>query len=534
MKFPILSLLCLSLIFIYINLSACNETNSKNVTNKVGIKDSIKNTQEGVINIQFIDKPKFNGDIKIKTRETGRFEYLIFYDDLESELISFADIAKERIATYSTYSNQVVIRRYLSFFEFQDFLVHKGDSLIISFDKNKPVVVKRSSYNYAPQDFNFENNLNKKLMESYLTTGKAEDTRRVAFVHFYDDPQESKNQSARKGYEKGLYNENLENRMGKMLIPSMEKVNKDAQQFLDSLSQNKLISKDVYSFYQQKYSNLLLKLKIMSGSIDSTIAANEINERFKEQSFHDEYFNQCLDNYEKKYFTTKAKWRVTGQFNFNFRDPRESFTFVKNSSLLSPEVKDKMLYISLNKIDNYFHDEIEKYLKSFTEVVTAKTLIEKAQIKYQKDIVPTGKPSNLHLLTLDKKQTIIEEVLQKKKGKVLFIDIWASWCRPCIEEMKYSKSLKETYKNKNFEVLFFSMDDNDLRWKKASERLEIDNMENSFRILDVENSKFVKENKLKTIPRYMIIDKEGILINSNAPRPSDPKIRKVFDELLKK
>lgn len=531
MKFSMFAFVSLGLIFIYINISACSETNSKNVAKGLEIKDSIRNTQKGLVHIQFIDKPKFNGDIKTKTRETGRIEYVVFYNDLESELIPFGDIADKKMASYSTYSNQVMVRRYFSFFEFQDFLVHKGDSLIISFDKNKPVVIKHSSYNYAPQDFNIESNLNKKWTESYLIAGKADDTRRVAFVHFYDDPQESKNQLARKGYEKGLYNENLENQMGKMLIPSMEILNKDAQQFLDSLSQNRLISKDVHTFYQQKYSNLLLKLKIMSGLIDSTIAVNEINERFKKQNFHDEYLNQCLDNYEKKYFTTKAKWTATGQFNF--RDPKESFTFVRNSSSLSSEVKEKMLFISLNKIDLFFHDEVSKYLKSFTEIVTDKNLIEKAQARFQKDIFSFKNPSNLHLLTLEKKQTDIEDILLKKKGKILYIDFWASWCRPCIEEMKYSKKHIQAYNGKNLEVLFLSLDDNYQKWSKASERLEINNLDNSFQILNLENSKFMKEYKLKTIPRYMIINKEGKIINQDAPRPSDPKIQKVFDELLK-
>ena len=85
----------------------------------------------------------------------------------------------------------------------------------------------------------------------------------------------------------------------------------------------------------------------------------------------------------------------------------------------------------------------------------------------------------------------------------------------------------------NIEVLFLSLDDNYQKWNKESERLEINNIENSFKILNPENSKFIKEHKLNAIPRYMIIDKEGKIINSNAPRPSDPKISKVFDELLK-
>jgi thiol-disulfide isomerase/thioredoxin len=171
-------------------------------------------------------------------------------------------------------------------------------------------------------------------------------------------------------------------------------------------------------------------------------------------------------------------------------------------------------------------------LKLFKEVVTDKKLIEKAQEKYQKDLA-TGISPNLNLLTSDKKQITIEELLKKKKGKVLYIDFWASWCRPCIEEMKYSKNHVQTYKNKNLEILFLSLDDNFENWNKASERLEISKIENSLKIVNPEISTFIKEHKLYTIPRYMIFNKQGVLINDNAPRPSDLKISKVFDELLK-
>jgi len=458
---------------------------------------------------------------------------LSYYDDFESEIIPFQDIIDKETVIFSTNSNQVIVRRYFNYFEFQDFLAHKGDSLVISFDRNKPVLVKYSIYRYAPQDFNVENSLNKKLKESYIIAGKADDIRGTALKFFYDDPKESKNQRDRKGIEKMLYIENLENRMGEMLLPSMETLNSDAQRFLDSLSQHMLISEDIYSFYQQKYSNLLLKLKMISGTIDSTFAANEINERFKKQIFHDEYFKQCLNNYEKKYFTTKTKWIIsTENKQFYYRDPKESFLFVKNSLLLSPIVKEKMLFISLNKIDVFLHNEIDYYLKLFKEVVTDKKLIEKAQEKYQKDLA-TGISPNLNLLTSDKKQITIEELLKKKKGKVLYIDFWASWCRPCIEEMKYSKNHVQTYKNKNLEILFLSLDDNFENWNKASERLEISKIENSLKIVNPEISTFIKEHKLYTIPRYMIFNKQGVLINDNAPRPSDLKISKVFDELLK-
>ena len=45
-------------------------------------------------------------------------------------------------------------------------------------------------------------------------------------------------------------------------------------------------------------------------------------------------------------------------------------------------------------------------------------------------------------------------------------------------------------------------------------------------------SKFVIDYGIKGIPRFIIIDTKGNIVNSDAPRPSNPDIRKAFDELL--
>ncbi len=535
MKFHTYFFISLSILFICFTQSGCTDANSKQVKNlPTSTENKIQKTEKGFIHIQLIDKPEFDGSLKAKTIKVGRAEYLCYYDDFESELIPFEETAEKKMIVFPTYSNQVIVRRYFTYFEFQDFLAHKGDSLVISFDRNKPVLVKHSIYKYAPQDFTVENSLNTKLKDSYLITGKADDTRGTAMKFFYDDPNEGKNQLQRKGFEKNLYIENLENKMGQMLLPSMEVLNSNAQRLLDSLVQHRLISEDIHSFYQQKYSNLLLKLKIISGTMDSLTAANEINKRVKKHIFHDVYFNQCLSNFERKYFATQAKWVMsTENKQFFFRNPKESFFLIKNSHVLSSKVKAKMLMISLDKVDAVFHDKIDSYVKLFEEVVTDKILIAKAKEKYQKVVVASETSANLTLVTSDKKQMTIENLLQKKKGKVVYVDFWASWCKPCLEEMKYSKNHIQTYKNKDLEVVFLSLDDNFDKWNKATERLEISKLENSLKIVNPQLSTFMKEHKLYSIPRYMIFDKQGVLINDNAPHPSDLTISKVFDALVK-
>ncbi len=254
-----------------------------------------KNPSPAIIHLQFVDKPIFNNILKTKTgRSNLRSSYVVIYDSLDREVYSFDDLKEKKTLTYTTQSDRVVLRRYTDFFEFQEFSVHRGDSILISFDNSKPVIIKYSSFKYAPNDFNVENILNKKSPGAYTYVGKSDDTRMTSFKYFFDDPQESVAQLKRTATEKVKALERLEVRVSKDLLPSMNTLQKKAQQTLDSLLFSKQLSQPTYDFYKGKYANLLLKLEIMAESKDSAAAANELNKVFDNKIYVDEYFNQCV------------------------------------------------------------------------------------------------------------------------------------------------------------------------------------------------------------------------------------------------
>jgi thiol-disulfide isomerase/thioredoxin len=49
--------------------------------------------------------------------------------------------------------------------------------------------------------------------------------------------------------------------------------------------------------------------------------------------------------------------------------------------------------------------------------------------------------------------------LSDLKGKVVMIDVWASWCPPCIQEIPYLASLQSRYRDRPFELIALSVDD---------------------------------------------------------------------------
>ncbi len=124
-----------------------------------------------------------------------------------------------------------------------------------------------------------------------------------------------------------------------------------------------------------------------------------------------------------------------------------------------------------------------------------------------------------------------ESIIEKYKGKVIYMDFWASWCRPCKNEMPYSLRLQKYFKGKDVVFVYFSSDRNPEAWERTIKAMQITGEHYLF------NKKVYTERnriaQVKYIPRYMLFDKNGNLVDDNAPRPSSSNIKTEIEKLLK-
>lgn len=123
--------------------------------------------------------------------------------------------------------------------------------------------------------------------------------------------------------------------------------------------------------------------------------------------------------------------------------------------------------------------------------------------------------------------------LEDLRGKYVYIDVWATWCGPCRAEIPHLKEVEKRYHNKNIEFVSISIDtkkDYD-KWKKFVAEKELGGVQ-LFADNDW-NSQFIKDFNINGIPRFILIDPKGKIVNANADRPSSAKLVEVLDGLLK-
>lgn len=103
------------------------------------------------------------------------------------------------------------------------------------------------------------------------------------------------------------------------------------------------------------------------------------------------------------------------------------------------------------------------------------------------------------------------------EGKYVYIDVWATWCGPCKKETPYLKELKEKFAGKNIEFIQISVDEKKSDWVTMVNEKNLDGIQLFANGWD---NDLCNHFKINGIPRFILIDKSGNIINSNADRPS--------------
>jgi thiol-disulfide isomerase/thioredoxin len=137
---------------------------------------------------------------------------------------------------------------------------------------------------------------------------------------------------------------------------------------------------------------------------------------------------------------------------------------------------------------------------------------------------------NSILYKTNEEKTTLREVLEELKGNAILVDFWASWCKTCAREMDYSKELEKYFESKKIVFLFLSTDTDYKQWLLGLGRINIAGKH--YRI-DEPSKKRIKEYfKIKGIPYYVLLDKEGYIFDPKASWPHVERLKNEIELLL--
>lgn len=123
-----------------------------------------------------------------------------------------------------------------------------------------------------------------------------------------------------------------------------------------------------------------------------------------------------------------------------------------------------------------------------------------------------------------------KSILKQYKGKVVYLDFWASWCGPCKKEMPYSQDLQESFNGQDVVFLYLSVDRNGQSWLNMIDKLQITG--EHYRANSNVHQQLNDQFNVRSIPRYVLIDKKGNVVSDNALRPSNPAVIEEIKKLL--
>jgi len=190
------------------------------------------------------------------------------------------------------------------------------------------------------------------------------------------------------------------------------------------------------------------------------------------------------------------------------------------------EERDGLDSLTRNRVYRYALEQIiqhfsiadqEKYLAAYRQKYDDPAYLEYVRAAYQLNYDTAT--DDLALESLSGKQISLQEWLAMQEG-LIYIDFWASWCAPCRESFPKAAEMRTIFADRPVTFLYISLDESRDKWRVAVDEEELPSGAN-YRVLYPRTSPWLEKNEVQAIPRYMLLNAEGKMIQSRALGPGE-------------
>lgn len=247
------------------------------------------------------------------------------------------------------------------------------------------------------------------------------------------------------------------------------------------------------------------------------------------QSFHDDHiYYPAYQDYVVNYSLYQYVYKNLAQANDATNNITQATKFLNSLSQKKSAALGiaKLLQMAQKGMDpsvwNFLaKDLVQKYPKDPNAAFIQKSLDEMEKFN------PGKKAIDFEFVTLEGEK----KKLSDYKGKVVYLDFWASWCGPCRQQMPFAKEVKKHFAGKDVVFLYVSIDDTDEKWHNGIKSMQVEGVQTRS---GGWGGELPRKYGISSIPAYFLIDKQGNFAAS-PPRPSQKQeLIQVIEQLLAK